>query len=142
MQTIIIQHDYPVPPARLWAVAMDYAGLDRLLCRARGGPDVQPTATGQRLRIHISILGAARAHFVEVVECDGNRRILRTTETGKGGRRWRHTLAVTPAGSGSRLTDRIEIEAGFLNPVLSLWARHHFRARHLARLRLLADPVG
>ena len=142
LQTIILQHDYPVRPAMLWAAALDYAGLDRLICGAEGGLARGPAARGQNLPIHISFLGAKRAHFVEVVECDTARMILRATESGRGGRRWRHTMAVTPAGAGSRLTDRIEIEAGFMNPLLSLWARWHFRARHLARLVLITRDDG
>lgn len=138
MQTIILQHDYPVRPATLWAVAMDYAGLDGLICGASATAPHDLPATGQEMHIHISLLGARRVHVVTVVECDHARRILRATEAGRTGRRWRHTLAVTPAGAGSRLTDRIEIEAGFLNPILSIWARRHFYARHLARLKLIA----
>lgn len=135
MQTIIIQHDYPVRPADLWAAALDYAGLDGHICGADTACG-QP-ARGRELAIHISLLGAKRAHFVQVVECDAARMVLRASETGRSRRRWRHTLAVTPAGAGSRLTDRIEIEAGFLNPILALWARRHFHARHLARLKLI-----
>ncbi|TKW68647.1 MAG: hypothetical protein DI616_01235 [Paracoccus denitrificans] len=141
MQTIILQHDYPVTAAALWAAALDYAGLDQLIGGASGDRAPSSPEKGRVIGIHISLFGTSRAHFIRVVECDHVRMILRARETGRGRLRWRHTMAVTPAGQGSRLTDRIEIEAGILNPAFSLWARRHFRARHLARLRLLDDPA-
>lgn len=138
MQTLIIQHDYPVQPARLWAIATDCAALGVAM------DDLSPThaVTGQMLHLRIPVLGLRRSHVIHIALCDDARMILRTHEQGRGGHRWRLTLAVTPSGMGSRLTERIELDAGFLNPIQSLWAREHYARRHAARLRLLEAEDG
>ena len=38
---------------------------------------------------------------------------------------------------GSRLTDRIEIDAGLLTPLFVMWARYLYKARHKPRMRML-----
>ena len=97
MQTLIIQHDYPVQPARLWAIATDCAALGVAM------DDLSPThaVTGQMLHLRIPVLGLRRSHVIHIALCDDARMILRTRELGRGGHRWRLTLAVTPAGTGS-----------------------------------------
>lgn len=140
MQTLIIQHDYPVQPARLWAIATDCAALG--VAKAKGARSPTHAVTGQMLHLRIPVLGLRRSHVIHIALCDDARMILRTRELGRGGHRWRLTLAVTPAGTGSRLTERIELDAGFLNPIQSLWAREHYARRHAARLRLLEAEDG
>lgn len=147
MHTIIMQHDYPVTPARLWAVATDCGALDRVM-RGRalpGDAPPDPMVAGRRLDLRISVFGLTpgltRPHVLEIVECDNARKILRITERGTGKAGWRHTLAVTPTLEGSRLTERIELAAGLLTPLLVLWMRHLFALRHQRRLDLLSGET-
>lgn len=140
MQTLIIQHDYPVLPARLWAIATDCAALGAAMAKDHSSP--AHIFSGQMLRCRIPVLGLLRPHVIHIALCDDARMILRTDEQGAAGHRWRLTLAVTPAGAGSRLTERVELEAGFLNPIQSLWAREHCARRHAARLRMIEAGEG
>ncbi|WP_299891677.1 SRPBCC family protein [uncultured Ruegeria sp.] len=140
MRIVTVQNDYPVSASRLWAMATDYAALSEVmegLVSFEGLPAGR-TQTGQRLEVMVSLFGKlpAQPYRMEVLECDNQRMILRSSERGAGVKTWLHSLSVTEIESGSRLHDRIEIDAGMLTPVFALWARYLYRARHKPRLRL------
>ncbi|WP_298938503.1 SRPBCC family protein [uncultured Ruegeria sp.] len=141
MRIVTVQNDYPVSASRLWALATDYASLSEVmegLVSFEGLPAGR-TQTGQRLEVMVSLFGKlpSQPYRMEVLECDNQRMILRSSERGAGVKTWLHSLSVTEIESGSRLHDRIEIDAGMLTPVFALWARYLYRARHKPRLRLL-----
>lgn len=141
MQTVIIQNDYPVLAERLWALATDYGALDRVarpVLRFDGLPRGEIEA-GHVLTPRRSVFGIMpwRPCRLEVLERDDARMILRSDQTGAGPGCWRHTLAVTPTAEGSRMTDLIEVEAGFLTPLAALWVHYLFAARHGPRAELL-----
>ncbi|NKX46203.1 hypothetical protein [Roseicyclus persicicus] len=60
-------------------------------------------------------------------------------DAGHGGlaRVWDHRITVLPEGDGSRYTDAIRIEAGWLTPLVAGFARVFYRHRQ-ARLRRMA----
>ncbi|MDO5643554.1 MAG: hypothetical protein Q4G26_14365 [Paracoccus sp. (in: a-proteobacteria)] len=129
MQTVIIQHDYALAPAVLWAAVSDRAEF-ALNAVSR------PLRTGQRLCADIAILGRPHPHLARITECDHGRMILRIALSGFLA--WHHTLAVTPAADCCRLTERFEIAQGMLNPLFALLARNHCAMRHRRRLLLIA----
>lgn len=140
MRIVTVQNDYPVSASRLWALATDYAALSEVmegLVSFEGLPAGR-TQTGQRLEVMVSLFGKlpAQPYRMEVLECDNQRMILRSSERGAVVKTWLHSLKVTKIETGSRLHDRIEIDAGMLTPVFALWARYLYRARHKPRLRL------
>ncbi len=59
---------------------------------------------------------------------------------GPGGliRRWDHTMLVEPEGTGTRYTDRVEVEAGVLTGAAALFARMLYRHRQKNWRRLFA----
>ena len=62
-------------------------------------------------------------------------------------RRWDHLVTVEPLGDRTRYIDRVEIEAGWLTPLVAAFAavfyRHRQRRwRRLARSELRSGPVG
>ncbi|WP_299085304.1 SRPBCC family protein [uncultured Ruegeria sp.] len=141
MRIVTIQNDYPVSASRLWALATDYAALSEVmegLVSFEGLPEGR-ARTGQRLEVMVSLFGKlpAQPYRIDVLECDNQRMILRSSERGAGVKTWLHSLTVMENETGSRLQDRIEIDAGMLTPVFALWARYLYRARHRPRLRLL-----
>ena len=143
MRTVTIINDYAAAPERLWALVTDYGALGEVMkgiAEFEGLPEGR-TETGQKLDVMVSLFGRfpPQPYHMEVLECDDDRMILRSSEVGAGVKSWNHTLTVTPHAGGSRLTDRIEIDAGWLTPVFALWARHMYSARHKPRLRLLAE---
>lgn len=145
MRTVHLTHDYPVSPDRLWALATDYEALARVMegVVAFDGLPEGRVREGQKIDVMVSLFGKlpAQPYHMEVVECDDSRMVLRSSETGVGVKAWRHTMRVTPTAEGSRLTDRIEIEAGVLTGLFALWARYLYGARHKPRLRLLTAGV-
>lgn len=141
MKTVHLTHDYPVSPERLWALATDYDALARVMegvVAFEGLPEGR-VREGQQVTVMVSLFGKLpkQPYHMEVLECDDSRMVLRSSEQGAGVKAWRHRLTVTPTAQGSRLTDRIEIEAGLLTGVFALWARYLYGARHQPRLRLL-----
>lgn len=65
------------------------------------------------------------------------RRALRDKGHGTLVRVWDHVIDLEPAGPGAtRYTDRVRIEAGWLTPLVRLWARGFYahRQRRLHRL--------
>lgn len=144
MQTVIVVHDYDVPPARLWNLVTDYAALAEVMsgfARFDGLPKGR-TYTGQVVEVRTSLFGVlpSQPYRMEVVECDDVAMRLISSERGMGVTRWAHTLQVAPHGGGCRLTDAIEIEAGLATPIYAAWARFIYRARHKPRLRILSQP--
>lgn len=141
MKTITIQNDYPVCAARLWALATDYSALSEVmagLVSFKGLPTGR-TRTGQQLEVMVSLFGKLpeQPYCMEILECDDQGMILRSSEKGAGVRTWLHTLRVSATESGSRLHDQIEIDAGWLTPLYAYWAKYLYGARHRPRLRLL-----
>ena len=145
MKTVIVENEYAVPPAKLWAIAIDYGALAEVMkdiASFEGLPSGR-AETGQQLSVMVSLFGKLpnQPYEMEVLECDDTRMILRSSERGAGVKRWNHTLTVTETEFGSRLTDHIEIDAGILTYVFALWAKYLYGARHKPRLKLL-ERVG
>lgn len=141
MKTIEIEHDYAVPADRLWALVTDYDALAEVMAGivAFDGLPQGRTQTGQSFEVMVSLFGKLpqQPYQMEILACDDDAMVLRSSEKGAGVKSWRHCLTVTSTPKGCRLTDRIEIDAGWLTPVFALWAGFLYRARHKPRLRIL-----
>jgi len=127
----------------LWDFATDYGALREIMkgiISFDGLPEGR-TRTGQKMNIKVSLFGRLphQSYYIEVLECDDEGMILQTVEKGAGVKSWRHTLTVTQIPEGSRLTDKIKIDAGILTPLFALWARYLYNARHEPRSRILAE---
>lgn len=143
MRTVSLEHDYPVAAARLWSLVTDYDALSEVMkgiASFEGLPSGR-THTGQKMDVMVSLFGKLpkQPYHMEVVECDDQNMILRSSERGAGVKAWQHKLTVTEAETGSRLHDKIDIDAGLLTPVFALWARYLYGARHKPRLRMLEE---
>ena len=142
MRSVHLQHDYPVDPERLWALVTDFAALTEVmagLATFTGLPQGR-ARTGQRLEVQVRLFGwlPPQPYVMEVLECDDGARRLRSSETGMGVHTWRHSLWVETTAAGARLSETIEIDAGWRTIAFTIWARFMYRARHKPRLRLLA----
>jgi hypothetical protein len=101
-----------------------------------------PWRVGDRLEGWTLLFGAVpfSYHHLTVAAIDDDARVLTSDEHGGMIRTWRHDLTVTPVDDTScRYEDRIEIDAGWLTPVVAAYAwlfyRHRQRRwRELARL--------
>ena len=81
---------------------------------------------------------------IRIASIDDDARRLRTDEGSRLLRRWEHTIEVEAIDEAtSRYTDRLEIEAGGLTPLVGLFARGLFRWRHHRWRRLAVQlPSG
>ncbi len=143
MAVIDLTHRYAAPPDRLWALVTDFdalADVCKPLLLFEGLPSGR-CKTGQQLDVKVSLFGKlpAQPYHMELLECDDDAMVMRTSETGAGVRSWRHTLRVEPDGTGSQLHDYVEIDAGLLSPVFGWWARKLYRHRHKPRQKLLGE---
>lgn len=141
MKTVVVENEYSVPPTQLWEIVTDYNALAQVMdgiATFEGLPSGR-TQTGQRLEVMVSLFGKLpkQPYVMEVLECDDENMVLRSSEYGAGVKSWRHTLTVTETPDGCRLRDQIEIDAGWKTPVFAAWARYLYGARHKPRLRLL-----
>jgi hypothetical protein len=81
-------------------------------------------------------------HAIRFVRIDPRARQIRTDETGRLVRQWRHVVSVSPAEDGRALySDEVEIHAGPLTPFVWAFARVMYEHRH-RRWRALARGTG
>ncbi|WP_146348210.1 SRPBCC family protein [Phaeobacter marinintestinus] len=141
MQVVEETHDYPVPAKQLWALATNLDHLETMnapLIRFSTLPDGR-LRTGLVIETRVSVYGVlpSQPYRIEVLTCDDDTMLAQTTESGSGVRSWNHTITVTETENGSRLTDRIEIDAGVLTFAYAWWARKLYRHRDTPRRTLL-----
>ena len=71
-------------------------------------------------------------HELRLVRVDDANRELYTNERGGVISEWNHLIRVEPqSGTGCRYTDRVEIKAGLLTPVIWLYAQIFYRYRQM-----------
>ena len=143
MKTVRLEHDYAASAKEVWALATDLDALREImdgLVTVEGLPSGR-VYQGQKIDVQVSLFGRLppQPFSMEVLVCDDDAMLLRSVETGAGVKSWRHTLTVEPQLSGSRLSDVIEIDAGWMSWAFALWARFLYRKRHEPRVRMLAD---
>lgn len=143
MATVALSHDYAAPARAVWDLATDYAFLHRVsrpFVTFGGVPKTGHVAQGDRWQARVRLFGVLpeQDYEMHVTECDPVRMTFLSREKGAGAGRWDHRLTVSPTPGGSRLAERIEIEAGPATPLLAAWARFLYGRRHPARLRTLA----
>lgn len=139
------EHRYPVPPDRLFDLVTDLDTLDAVT-----KPWVQfdhlPSGQvhqGQIIDVAVSVFGIlpTRPYKMRVVLFDPEARRMASEEDGLVVHKLNHALEVQPDSEPgvSVLRDRIEIDAGWLTPVVTAWAWVIYRWRHHIRLRLLRE---
>lgn len=158
MSTVTVTTTLDAPPEAVWPALLTHAGLrhvTRGLVRLDGldGPET-PDGTvanaarwlpGTTVTGRLRVLGMPFSrHSITIESIDHERHRLQSDERGGPIRSWRHLITVEPVADlpmRSRYTDRIEIRAGFLTPVVALFALGFYRIRQ-RRWRLLAPVLG
>ena len=139
-----LRHDYPgVSPTRLSDLVTDYAALHEVskpLVVFTGVPSDGHVRAGDDWTARVRLLGVlpAQDYRMTVKTCDAERMSFRSEEKGAGVDAWVHEVAVYPRPDGSRLTERVTVEAGARTPVFAAWARFLYGRRHRLRLAILA----
>ena len=143
MKTVTVVNDYPVSADDLWALVVDYDALEKVM---KGIVSFEGLPSGrihakQKLDLMVSLFDKLpkQKYHIEILECNDQERMFSSNENGAGVKHWLHTLQVLETKDGSRLIDKIEIDAGWLTPMFALWAKFLYGARHKPRLALLND---
>ncbi|TMV08872.1 hypothetical protein FGK63_07060 [Ruegeria sediminis] len=141
IRKLTFRHVYPADPDRLFELVTDLDTLEavtRPWMRFHHLPS-GPVREGQVIDVDMSLFGflPARPYKMVVTRCTGAEHQMTSDETGYG-THLVHRLEVRPGKDGrSELIDTIEIEAGWMTPLIALWLRLTHRWRHHVRLRLL-----
>lgn len=138
---IMLSHDYACSAEKLWNLVISFDALAKVsvgLTRFEGLPEGQ-AFTGQTVEVMVSLFGKLppQPYTMKVVVCDAQTMLLQSEEKGAGVKSWNHTLRILKTEAGCNLTDRIEIDAGLLTPLFSMWAKYLYGARHKPRLAML-----
>lgn len=145
-KTITLSHDYRAGAEDVWDIATRFDALDRVN-RPRIVMTGLPTGRifqGQKIDVMVSLFGKLpnQPYRMDVVICDDEKRHFRSSEHGAGVKSWEHDLNVVETEYGSRITESISIDAGFLTPLFAAWARYLYKARHPGRLELLSEKAA
>ena len=135
------------PPARVWDAVKQ---PDTLRYITRGLLDFRPLgpipdrlAEGDVVRLKLLFFGflPGWAHEIRIVRVDEEARRIETAEGGGAVKKWNHVIAVDPAdGDRTHYSDRIEIDAGPLTPLVAGYAQLFYRYRQ-RRWRRLAQTL-
>ncbi|MDJ0823818.1 MAG: SRPBCC family protein [Paracoccaceae bacterium] len=141
MRRVTVVHDYPVPPQQVWALVSNYDSLQTVMRGKIAFADLPAgdIRQGDDLALRVSLFGLFpwRPYKLRIETCDAAAMHLQSREAGLGLCHWAHRIEVIPHNGGARLTDIIDIDAGWKTPIVSAFATWMLRARHRPRLRLL-----
>mgnify|MGYP000524797048 CR=1 FL=1 len=145
MKTVSITNSYKVAPSEIWKIVVNYSDLRTIAGRAisfEGLPDGEITQ-GQSVTATISLLGLLprQAYSIDITKRDDFNFVLCTQEHGAGLTNWNHTVKIWESCGTSYLVDIVEIDAGWLTMLATLWAKFIYRRRHAPR-RLLLDKLA
>ncbi|MEL7480423.1 MAG: SRPBCC family protein [Pseudomonadota bacterium] len=142
-KTRAITRDYPVSAEILWADILDPAALAASMEGAltyEGLPS-EPVFEGQVINVTIKRWGwwPMGKWTMKVVERDDEAYVLRSEEWGGPVKCYRHRLDVTPTGPEScQYTDHLDLDAGWLTPVVFPMFCKMYERRHEIRAARLA----
>ena len=142
MRTIVVAEDYPASAQTLWQLAVRYDVLQQMmsgpLVSVRCPPGEERAGDSVRLTFRLwDAIPVGNWRF-EVTERNDAAWRLRSEESGTFVRRWTHTITIEPlSDTTARHTDKIDIDAGALTPLIAAFARRDYMRRHRLRKALL-----
>ena len=142
-KTITLTHHYDHAPDAVWQVATDFDAFveaTKRLVTFEGLPD-EPMFEGQKIDVTFRLFGKLppQPYHMEVARFDPAARMFQSREHGGAVKMWNHRLTVEPTSTGAVLTDRVEIDAGWMTWVYAAYGRFMYRQRHPVRQRLLTE---
>jgi len=143
MAVVSVESTYNVDADALWRHVVRYDTLQTLM--NTGAVKVRLPENEERAGDDIALTFRLWDCFpigrwrIRVLERDDARRRLRSEESGIFVRRWAHVIEISERGpSRARQIDTIEIDAGWLTPLIARFARKEYAARARARAHLLS----
>jgi ligand-binding SRPBCC domain-containing protein len=135
------------PPERVWETVQKVDTLRYITRGLLGFRPLSPVhdglAEGDVIRIRLLFFHVLPAwkHEIRIVRVDEEARRIETAEHGGAVKTWNHRISVDPTGGGNTYyTDRIEVDAGLLTPLIWAYAQLFYRYRQ-RRWRKLARTL-
>jgi ligand-binding SRPBCC domain-containing protein len=135
------------PPERVWETVQKVDTLRYITRGLLGFRPLSPVHDGLgegdviRIRLLFFHVLPAWKHEIRIVRVDEEARRIETAEHGGAVKTWKHQISVDPAGGGNTYyTDRIEVDAGPLTPLIWAYAQLFYRYRQ-RRWRKLARTL-
>ncbi|WP_270375987.1 SRPBCC family protein [Marinicauda sp. Alg238-R41] len=143
--TFTVERHYALSASEHWSRIMRYDELAEAMegqVRYVGLPEGE-IAEGQSYSLKLFLLGwlPIGSWHIEVLERNDAERRVRSFEQGGAVKSWRHTLTVTPDGTGCIHRDTLEIEAGWLTGFYVRTARKMYEQRHDLRAHLRGESA-
>ena len=141
-KTTAISHDYAVSAQTLWEDLLDPNALAESMKGAITyvGLPTEPVDQGEAFTVKLKRWGwfPMGSWTMKVVERDDESFVLRSEEHGGLVRLYKHRLSIEPTGPNScRYTDHIDLDAGFLTPLIFPTFKKMYLRRHQARKQRL-----
>ncbi|MEQ8736172.1 MAG: hypothetical protein RIC29_14695 [Rhodospirillaceae bacterium] len=139
---IMTEHTYDVGADTLWACCISYKCLAETMASLMsydGFPEGN-LETGQSIEVQVTHFGfmPPMPWWIEVLERDDQRHVLKTSERGGAMKSYLHTMTIQElAPDRSLLIDEVEFDAGWLSWPMQAWIRHIYKTRDKPRRRLL-----
>ena len=143
-RTVSVSFSYAAPPEKVWRINTTFDTFRKLMARVArfdGFPARGSLQQGAVYDVGVRLFGClpAFAYRIEMLELDAARFHFRSRESGGVIRDWRHVSDIVPDGTGCRLTDTVDADAGALTPLLPPFIRFVFHSRHAPRLAMISD---
>lgn len=140
-RVVRVEHTYDVSADLLWSSCISYSGLSRTMEGLMSYDGLPPgeMSVGQKFQINLTL-----THFftmrwwIDVIERDDSRRLLRTSERGWLVKSYLHTFTVDELGANrSCLVDEIEFDAGWMSIAIEPLVFHAYKVRDKPRREIL-----
>jgi hypothetical protein len=99
---------------------------------------------GETLRFRLRIFGfiPLGIHSIRAEEMNRDTFIIRSREGNRFVPIWNHTITLKPAGPNSaEYTDKIELDAGLLTGIVSIWSTAFYRHRQKKWIKMLTSEL-
>lgn len=147
---VYVESIFDCPPERVWDETKRPSLLLEVMKPLAQVAPREPTSfperwqAGQRVRCFCWIFGFIPIGVRELSfeRIDDIRREIQTRESDPLIRRWDHLIRIEATSDGkTRYSDRIELDAGWLTPVVWLWANLFYRHRQRRWRRIVIPRI-
>jgi hypothetical protein len=141
-RVVLVASVFDAPTSWVWEAVQRYSTL-RFIMRGLihfSGTMPERIEEGNSLLLRLWFFGLVPGwrHRLSISKVDQDSRTIQSRESGGIVRRWDHQIRVGPTPDGkTEYVDEIVIDAGFLTPVVCLWADFQYRYRHRRWKRLV-----
>jgi hypothetical protein len=149
IKTITLSSIFPAVPEKIWPLliridTLRYIAFPYAVFSLVGDTKVTEWRKGETLRFKLRVFGfiPLGIHSIRAEEMDRVAFIIRSREGNRFVPVWNHTITLKPSGgSFTEYTDTIELDAGLLTGVVSIWSTAFYRHRQKKWIKMLTSEL-